>query len=276
MCDLKGCGEESLLPPIEVTPVQRRKFLQGLASLPLATVLCYPDLASAAANTTSNVTIKLDSGTEVTAAIAMPDDVSEALCVMLIHEWWGLNDQIKSVAADLAKQGYIALAVDLYSGAEAATTPDGAKALMGKVDKAVATETLVKWVDYLRTHKNSNGKVASMGWCFGGGWSLNASIATPVDATVIYYGNVTQPAEQLKNLKGPVLGHFGKLDTFINQEMVDGFEKEMKLAEKADQLQIHWYEANHAFANPTGARYDEKNAATAWQRTIDFLAANMG
>ena len=102
-----------------------------------------------------------------------------------------------------------------------------------------------------------------------------SAIATPVDATVIYYGRVTHNAEDLKALSGPVLGHFGTLDENINKAMVGGFEESMKEAGKADELTVYWYEADHAFANPTGARYDADDAKLAWERTQDFLKANL-
>ena len=108
-----------------------------------------------------------------------------------------------------------------------------------------------------------------MGWCFGGGWALNASIAEPVDATVVYYGRVDKPADQLAKLKGPVLGHFATRDEFINEPMVASFQRAM--AEAGKPVTVYWYEADHAFANPSGGRYDEADAALAWSRTMDFL-----
>ncbi|MCB1489619.1 MAG: dienelactone hydrolase family protein, partial [Bauldia sp.] len=115
-----------------------------------------------------------------------------------------------------------------------------------------------------------------IGWCFGGGWSLNASLATPVDATVIYYGNVAKTADELKALKGPVLGNFGTEDQNIDAEMVAGFEAAMKEAGKAGELTVNWYTADHGFANPTSARYDAEDTALAWDRTLAFLKANLG
>ena len=273
MCDLHGCGTQTDLPPIQLNSKQRRLFLQGLACLPLATVLSYPELAKAAAAKTEDVSISLEMDTKVNASLALPT-AEKAPAVILIHEWWGLNDQIKAVAAELANMGYIALAVDLYAG-KVAKTPEEAKAFMGDLDPEIAKETMVGWVDYLRKHERSNGKVATLGWCFGGGWSLNTSMATPVDATIIYYGNVAKTANDLKALKGPVLGQFGKLDKNINQAMVTGFEQEMEKAGKKESLTVHWYEADHAFANPTGARYDEANAKLAWERTTEFLKKNL-
>jgi len=136
----------------------------------------------------------------------------------------------------------VALAVDLYDG-KVATTPDDARGLMQAVDGGAATDTLNAWVDYLKNHDATNGKVGTVGWCFGGGWSLNASIASPVDATVIYYGNVEKTAEEVASLASPVLGHFATKDGWINQPMVDGFIDSMQSAGKADALTVHWYES---------------------------------
>ena len=245
----------------------RRAVLTGLASLPLAAVLADPRLAAAAASGLEEVSIELPSGGSVTASLAMPE-TTPAPTVLLIHEWWGLNDQIKAVAADFAKQGYIALAVDLYGG-EVATTPEGAKALMGAVDGAKATETLVAWGEWLKSHDKGTGKLGTVGWCFGGGWSLNASLATPVDATVVYYGRVNKSAAELESLEGPVLGHFATQDGWINEEMVSGFTAAMDAAGKS--YTVHWYEADHAFANPSGGRYDAADAKLAWERTTAFF-----
>ena len=273
MCDLDGCGDHNNLPDIIINPDQRRLFLKGLVSLPLASVLAYPELSHAAAARLQNVSLNLKDGSQVNAALALPM-ADKAPAVLLIHEWWGLNDQIKSVAAELAQQGYIALAVDLYDG-KVARDAKTARSLMQQVNPDKATQTLVAWINYLKKHPKSNGKVATMGWCFGGGWSLNASLAAPVDATVIYYGNVAKSAHELASLKGPVLGHFATQDNWINKEMVQKFESEMEKAGKKEQLETYWYDANHAFANPTGARYDAEDAVRAWQRTQDFLKKNL-
>ncbi len=273
MCDIKGCGNDGKLPPIRISNSDRRLFLKGLASLPLATVLAYPELARAAAGGTQTVMLTTQGGRDVSAAMAIPD-TNEAPAILLIHEWWGLNDQIRSVAVELANLGYLALAVDLYGG-EVADSPDDARALMQKVDPTAATDILVGWIDYLKKHSSSTGKVGTVGWCFGGGWSLNASLATPVDATVIYYGNIKKTAADLASLQGPVLGHFATQDAWINSDMVSGFETAMQSAGKSE-LTLHWYEADHAFANPTSARYDADDAALSWKRTVEFFRQNLG
>jgi len=273
MCTLDGCGSQKDMPEIIVSETDRRAFLAGAASLPLATVLAFSDLTAAQAATTTAIEIDTPSGGKASGVIAMPATLP-APAVVLIHEWWGLNDSIKAVAAELAELGYIAFAIDLHGG-KVATTPQEARALTGAVDGAVALEQLTAAVGFLRDHKDSNGKVGTIGWCFGGGWSLNTAIATPVDAAVIYYGNVTRAAADLAGVSGPVLGHFGTLDARINEAMVGGFQRAMAEAGKADLLDVHWYTADHAFANPTGARYDEDDAALAWSRTQTFFAQHL-
>jgi carboxymethylenebutenolidase len=246
----------------------RRALIQGLAAgLPLGAVLADARLAAAVAVGLETVSITTAGGRKVSAALALPIK-TPAPTVLLIHEWWGLNDQIKSVAAELAHQGYVALAIDLYDG-KVATTADEAHAMMGAVDPAAATDTLASWIDWLRAYPKGNGKLATIGWCFGGGWSLNTSLARPVDATIIYYGNVKKSAADLAPLKGPVLIHYGLQDPHIDKAMVEGFAAEAKKAGK--DVTVDAYDANHAFANPTGANYHKADAQLAWQRTLAFL-----
>ncbi len=245
---------------------------QAIAGLPLAAVLADPRLARAAASGLESVSLTIPGDLKVDAALALPAN-TPAPAILLVHEWWGLNDQIKSVAAALAKQGYLALAVDLYGG-KVATTPDDARSYMGQVKPAQATETLAAWIDWLRREPRATGEIGTVGWCFGGGWSLNAALARPVQATVVYYGRVDKTAADLAPLSGPVLGHFATRDGWIDDKMVGRFEKAMDAAGKA--YQSHWYEADHAFANPTSARYDAVDAARAWQRTLAFFNAHLG
>ncbi|MCP5370845.1 MAG: dienelactone hydrolase family protein [Hyphomicrobiales bacterium] len=260
--------------------LSRRDVVKGLvvggvpATATLAAVLANPMLARAAAAGLETVTITTEGGKSVSAALALPA-ATPAPAVLLIHEWWGLNDQIKSVAAELAKQGYVALAVDLYGG-KVAGTPDDARAytqMVGK-DPDTAVDTLRSWLRWLKKNEKVNGKLGTVGWCFGGGWSLNASMAEPVDATVVYYGKVDQPADRLARLKGPVQGHFATQDQWINKAMVGKFEAAMAEAKKP--YQNYWYDANHAFANPTQSRYDAADAELAWTRTLDFFKQHLG
>lgn len=250
----------------------RRTVLKGAAALPISAVLADPMLSRAMAAAHDAVSITTSDGRTVNATLAVPGKVP-APVMILIHEWWGLNAQIKAMAGEFAKQGYVAIAVDLYDG-EVATDPTNARRLMGGVDPKQATATLNGWIDWALAQKFVNGKVGTVGWCFGGGWSLNASITRPVDATIVYYGNVARKAADLAKLQGPVLGHYAESDQWIDHAMVDGFEAEMKKAGKT--FTSHWYDAQHGFANPTTARYDKADAALAWTRTLDFLKTNLG
>ena len=256
-----------------MTVIARRQVVKGIAAgMPLAAILADARRARAAAEGLETVSLTTDGGRAVKAALAAPAR-TPAPAVLLVHEWWGLNDQIKTLAAEFARQGYVALAIDLFDGKVATTTAEAGQ-YVGAVDQERANDTLKSWLKWLKAHAQVNGKVATVGWCFGGGWSLVASIAEPVDATIVYYGRCDRPASMLKNLKGPVLGHFGTLDTSITKDMVGRFEAAMR--EVGKPYTIHWYEADHAFANPTGARYDADDAKLAWRRTLEFLKKHMG
>jgi carboxymethylenebutenolidase len=255
-----------------VASSSRRRLLAGFAGLSLAALLADPQRVAQAAAGLETVTIKTAGGHSVSGALALPAKTPKG-GVMVVHEFWGLNDQIKAVTAELASTGYVALAIDLFNG-QVASDPTVAQQLMANVDGGQATETVTAWIDHLYGMKEVNGKVATLGFCFGGGWSLNASLAHPVDATVMYYGLCKQTAEQLKPLKGPLIGHFGNRDTFINPAMVNGFEANLKAAGK--KAKIYRYDANHAFANPTGQNYHAADARLAWDRTVAFLKSNLG
>tara|TARA_R110002072_G_scaffold19040_25_gene70620 strand:+ start:10790 stop:11629 length:840 start_codon:yes stop_codon:yes gene_type:complete len=263
--------------PAKGPGLARRGFLRGVGALslaaPLATVLADPDRAAAAAARTRAVTLTTASGRTISAALAKPSR-TPAPAVLLIHEWWGLNDQIKAVAAALAEAGYLALAVDLYGGQVAANgDADRARELMQAVAHQEAVDSLTAWMAWLRRHDGFAGKLGTVGWCFGGGWSLVASMSAAVDATVVYYGRVDFESAQLARLQGPVLGHFATEDPWINRAMVARYEAAMTDLEKP--YQSHWYAAQHAFANPTSARYDQEDAALAWARTLAFFQARL-
>jgi carboxymethylenebutenolidase len=195
--------------------------------------------------------------------------------IVVIQEWWGLNEHIQHWADRLAEDGYAALAVDLYGG-KVAKTPEEAMAMMKAVDEAKALATLRAAHDFLENDARVKApRTASIGWCFGGAWSLKLAMNEPdLDAAVIYYGHlVTDPAE-LRPIKAPLLGIFGNKDKAIPPAKVDEFEKALK--EAGVRATILRYDADHAFANPSQTRYDEKSAADAWSKVRPFLAENLG
>jgi len=193
--------------------------------------------------------------------------------VIMVHEWWGLNSQIKKPARELASEGYIVLAVDLYKG-EVAETPERARELVGQVVKEEALENMSVAADYLRSKRAS--KIASLGWCFGGGKSLELALSgEPLDATVIYYGQLETDAQKLKNIGWPVLGIFGEEDASIPVSSVREFES--ALNSLGIQNEIYVYPGvGHAFANPSGGSYSPQEAQDAWVKTLSFLRKSLG
>lgn len=194
--------------------------------------------------------------------------------IVVIHEWWGLNDHIKHYADRLAAEGYAAIAVDLYAG-EVATTPDDAMAMMKRVDEARAAEVLAAAHAFLGSDPRIQApKRGVIGWCFGGGWSLQHAIATPdLDAAVVYYGRLVEDQAQLSKIQAPMLGIFGDQDAGIPPASVEAFAAAMEQAGKS--LQVHSYEAPHAFANPSSGRYVPDAASAAWDEARAFLAEHL-
>jgi len=202
-----------------------------------------------------------------------PDDMFEPLpAVIMIHEWWGLNDNIRSMADRLAGEGYVVLAVDLYSG-EVASSPQQARELLLQVveDPEAANNNLRAAYEFVSEIVGAP-RVGSLGWGFGGGWSLNTSRLFPeeLDASIIYYGQVTDDEDALRPISAPILGLFAADDTGIEVASVEAFRDALQRLRK--NFEVHIYPGvGHAFANPTGNNYDAATAEDAWRRTIEFL-----
>ncbi len=219
-------------------------------------------------------------GSMVTGFLAQPASAverGESLPgIIAIHEWWGLNDNIKAVAERLAGEGYSVLAVDFYGGA-VAEKPDQAKQLMQGVmgQPAPAKENLLQAYDYLVDQLGATA-VGSIGWCFGGAWSLNTGIFIPdeLDALVIYYGQLESDPRVLSPLITPIAGFFGGLDKGIPVEDVKAFEATLNELGQSPEIYIY-DDADHAFANPSGQRYNAAAATDAWEKTTAFLAKHL-
>ncbi|HEX4960958.1 MAG TPA: dienelactone hydrolase family protein [Thermoanaerobaculia bacterium] len=215
-------------------------------------------------------------GAKVHGYLARPKEAKgNQPALVVIHEWWGLNDNIRAMTRRLAGEGYQALAVDLYGGATA-DTPDAAMKLMGGVmaNRAPAEANLQQAVNYLKSKGAT--RIGVIGWCFGGGWSLQTSLLAPNDvkATVIYYGHLETEPAKLATLKSPVIGFFGAEDKSIPVDGVHAFEAALK--KQGTPVEVHVYDgAGHAFANPSGGNYRPEAAKDAWQRTTAFLAKNL-
>jgi len=191
--------------------------------------------------------------------------------VVLIHEWWGLNQNIKNMAYDLAEEGFVALAVDLYNGKVATESSDARKyatEVRNNMDNALSH--MKSAVEFLRANEFVSDSVGSMGWCFGGGMSMQLSLNDDLEATVIYYGNLETDKEELSKIKWPVLGVFGEEDRSITIESVNEFVT--SLDELGIENEIYIYEGvGHAFANPSNPGHDPEKTEDAWMKTINFL-----
>lgn len=208
--------------------------------------------------------------------VARPKAARGALpSVIVIHEWWGLNDNIRAVTRRLAGEGYQALAVDLYGGTQA-DTPDAAMKLMNAVvEKPAPAQDNLKQAAAWLQGKGAK-KLGVVGWCFGGGWSLGTTLLMPekIDGTVIYYGHLETDPAKLAAIKHPVLGLFGAEDKSIPVDSIRAFESALR--KQGTPVEIKIYDgAGHAFANPSGGSYRPDAAKDAWQRTTAFLARNL-
>lgn len=231
--------------------------------------------ASAFAATGKAVTYK--SGNEtVTGQLYTPSGKGPFPALVVIHEWWGLNDWVKDQASKLADQGYVTLAIDLYRG-QVATTADEAHQLMRGVPQDRAQKDLLAAYDYLASQPSvKKDKIGSIGWCMGGGYSLDLALAQPkVAATVINYGHLVSEDDTVKKIQAPVLGIFGAQDKGIPVDSVRKFEKDLKAQGKDVQIVIY-DDAGHAFENPNNKEgYRAADAQDAWKKTIAFLARNL-
>ena len=193
--------------------------------------------------------------------------------VIMIHEWWGLNANIKEMAEKLASHGYVVLAVDLYDG-QVATTSEEARKLVMSFDKNDGIQNMNSAISYLDENYSPE-KIGSIGWCFGGGQSLNLALNNnDMDATVIYYGSLVTDTETLSALNWPVLGIFAELDKGITIDTVHDFENSLNNLGIQNQV-IIYPGVDHAFANPSGDRYAPEESQDAWQKTLEFLHSTL-
>lgn len=210
---------------------------------------------------------------DVSGYLAQPVTDGDYPGIIMIHEWWGLNDNVKEMADKLASHGYVVLAVDLYNG-DVAATSDQARQLISKYDSQSGIHNMNSAISFL-SDDYSVDKIGSVGWCFGGGQSLNLALNnSDMDATVIYYGSLVTDTEILSAIQWPVLGIFAELDKGISVETVSDFES--ALNELSVENQIFIYDGvDHAFANPSGERFAPEESKDAWTHTISFLESTL-
>lgn len=209
---------------------------------------------------------------DVEGYYAAPAEEGNYPGVVMIHEWWGLNDNIRDMAENLAAEGYRVLAVDLYSG-DVASTSSEAMALRNALNQDEAISNMQAAADFLRSQGSDS--IGSLGWCFGGGQSLSLALSgEELDATVIYYGTLVTDRAQLASIDWPVLGIFGEEDSSIPVQTVNEFGAALDASGIENEIYIY-PGVGHAFANPSGANYAPEPTIDAWQKTLAFLGQNL-
>jgi carboxymethylenebutenolidase len=211
--------------------------------------------------------------------LAKPKTIDKpAPAIILIHEWWGLNDDIRRKADQFAQQGYVALAVDLYHG-KSTVNPEEARTLAGDVrnDMDAAFNNLKGAIAFLQKDTDvDKNRIGSIGWCFGGGWSYEiAKNNLGTKASVIYYG-MFNPADDLSKMRAEIIGHFAEEDRMITVDAVNEFQAKLKT--QGGEHEIYIYpNTTHGFASRKGENpnYNDEAAQLAWQRTLAFLKKHL-
>jgi len=207
--------------------------------------------------------------------LAQPKGKGPFPAVIVVMEWWGLNDQIKGVADRLAEKGFVALVPDLYYG-HATTDPEKAHELMRGLDEKTALKDLGAAMDYLRARPEvGTSKIGSLGFCMGGGLSLRLALTRPdLQGAVVFYGQTETDPAVLKTIACPVLGLYGAEDLGIAAEKAQEMGKQLNEVGKGADIKIY-PGAGHAFFNETRTSYKPEAATDAWQKTLTFLNARL-
>ena len=222
-------------------------------------------------------TVTYPSGDEtVSGMIYTPAGKGPFPALIVIHEWWGVNDWVKEQASKLSDQGYVTLAIDLYRG-KVATTPDEAHQIMRGVPEDRAKRDLHAAFEFLASQPNvRKDRIGAIGWCMGGGYSLDVALQEPaLAADVINYGHLATDPQALKKINAPILGIFGAQDKGIPPADVKKFGETLDSMGKKIEIKIY-DDAGHAFENPNNKEgYRPTDAADAWELTLNFLASTL-
>ena len=250
----------------------------GFALLTLLTLACaLPSALIGGSAQLKTQTVSYKSGEDtVSGYLVTTETRGKHPALLVIHEWWGLNDWVKEQAQKFAAEGYVVLAVDLYRG-KVASTPDEAHELSRGLPQDRGVRDLKAAVDYLAARPDVQpDRIGSVGWCMGGGYSIQLAVAEPrLAACIVNYGPLPTAAATLAKIKAPVLGNFGADDRGIPPDAVRAFAAAMQAAGKSADVKI--YDAvGHAFENSNNkAGYRPEAAADAWQRMVAFFKKHL-
>jgi len=205
----------------------------------------------------------------VSGYLARPIEDGKYPGIIVLQEWWGLDEHIRDVTRRFARQGFIALSPDLYHGKQTAD-PDEARGLSSGLDRTRATRDVIASIDYLKSMEISNGSIFTIGYCMGGGISILTACKTDLAGAIVYYGGLPNPVEQLDDLDAPVLAIYG------SDEIDRANDLEQALNERGKIVESHIYEgARHAFFNDSwDERYDKDASDDSWGKVMDFISKN--
>ncbi len=222
-------------------------------------------------------TVQIKSGTEtINGYLVLPDSPGRHPALIVVHEWWGLNDWVKEQTRKLADAGYVSLAVDLYRG-DVATTLEEAHEISRGVPDDRALRDLEAGFTFLAARPDvDKTKIGTVGWCMGGGYALELAVNEPkLAACVVNYGAMPTDRGSIARIQAPVLGNFGAEDRGISAADVHSFAAAMKSTGESVDLRVY-DGAGHAFANESiKESYRPAAAADAWNRTLAFLSKTL-
>jgi carboxymethylenebutenolidase len=235
---------------------------------------CTNARAQAAIAETSRVHLGPASG-GADAFVAWPVGKAPFPAVIVVHEWWGLNGQIRDVAKQFARQGYVAVVPDLYHG-KVATDPEQAHVLMRGLDDEKATADLARAASWLRTERRvGKSRIGVIGFCMGGSYALQLALESAEPAAVVmFYGNPVTDVAQLRRLRAPLQGHFGQTDDGIPASRVEAFRTALRRAGKSAEIELY-PGAGHAFMHDGRPSFHADAARKAWARTLAFFQKHL-
>lgn len=214
------------------------------------------------------ITYPVTDGAQANAYVINPGQPAGNEYLFVIHEWYGLNDYVKSESNKLASRfpGMTVVALDLYDGKEAHNSDEASKYM-----QAVQTERALAIIKGAKKYAGDKAKIFTLGWCFGGGWSLQTAIELGVDAkgAIMFYGMPETNMDRLSRLKCDVLAIFANKDKWITPEVAKSFQNTM---DKLDnELILKAYDADHGFANPSNPKFNKEAANDAYKVMFDFI-----
>ena len=218
------------------------------------------------------ITLTSKSGTPIEGEISLPGGDSKRPGVVLIQEWWGLNDHIRSILDRLANAGFIALAPDLYHGTVTKDFAE-AEAMMKALNWDKALDEIGGAAAYLHAHDRCIGRVGVTGFCLGGALTFATATHYPdlISAAVPFYGLPTEAARaDFSKVRAPIQAHFASRDQWAKPELAEVIKEEVE--RHGQKMELHVYEADHAFANDTRPDvYNIEAAKLAWKRAMEFF-----